>query len=363
MIEFEEESDYSIHIKVVGVGGAGGIVIDKMLDWGSDLDLMAVDTDASALKQLRVPRKVRIGAQLTKGLGAGGNPDIGRKAIYQERERVKEILTGADLVFIVAGLGGGTGTGAGPFIAELASELGAITVAVVTKPFIFEGARRIDMAEIGLKEFRKVTDTLIPIPNEKLFADVKTDSFLLDAFNAANRMQVDVVKAVVELVGFPGTVNLDFADVRDVLRKSGEASFGVGIGNGKLRGKEAVESALNSPLLKEIDVSSGKNFLISIAGEEDLTQEEVNGISNAISKHVGSQPNKILGVVIDKQLKGKIRLTLVVMGLTPTVEKRQMQVSEKKFSSGFTGGQRVYLGRFEDELDVPTFIRKGLEGK
>ena len=357
MIEFEEESEYSACIKVVGVGGAGGTVVDRVGEWGRDIELLAVNADGAALKRLHLRRKVRIGARLTKGLGCGGNPDTGREAAEQEKKRVGGMLAGADLVFIVAGLGGGTGTGAGPVIAEFASELGAITVAVVTKPFLFEGIKKGDVAEAGIRELRKTCDTLICVPNEKLFAQAGTDSFLLDAFDEANRVLLEGVKAICSLVRSPGLISLDFADVRALLRKSGDASFGVGIGDGKSRGEKAAESALGSVLLQSANISAGRNMLIGISGGQDLRREEVDRISETVSKRVGRQLNVLLGVAIDRELKGKVKVTLVVMGMSPAPEKKPSVVSEESLAN-LVSGQRVYPGHFEDELDIPTFLRK-----
>lgn len=359
MIELEEELGYLMRIKVVGVGGAGCMVIDKMLDWEEDIDLLAINTDARALKELRLPRKIRIGGQFTKGMGAGGDPDIGRKAIHKERERIIGFLNGAELVFIVAGLGGGTGTGASPFVAELASEAGAVTVAVVTKPFDFEGTKKVNQAEMGARELGETTDTLISIPNEKLFANLETDSFLLDAFDRADHILLEAVKAICDLVRLPGLINLDFADIRQVLKKSGEAVFGVGIAAGEKRGQRAAESALNSPLLQNIDISAGRNVLVSIIGGEKLTQEEVDTAVQMISRHAGQ--NIVLGVAVDRKLKKKVKVTLIVTGLSSTAQERPLQVLEKPMPN-VAGGQRVYLGQFENDLDIPTFLRKRRKG-
>ncbi len=361
MIEFEEESEYSACIKVVGVGGAGGIVVDKMAEWGKDIELLAVNADVAALKSLRLRRKIRIGARLTKGLGCGGNPDTGREAVEQEKKRVGGMLAGADLIFIVAGLGGGTGSGASPVIAEIASETGAITVAVVTKPFLFEGIKKGDVAEAGIGELRKTCDTLICVSNEKLFTQTRTDSFLLDAFDEANRVLLSGVKAISSLVMSPGLISLDFADVRAVLKKSGDAGFGVGIGEGKNRGEKAAESALGSVLLQNANVSAGKNMLVGISGGQDLRQEEVDKISETVLKRVGRQLNVLLGVAIDRELKGKVEVTLVVTGMSPAPEKKPLVVSEESLAD-LISGQRGYAGHFEDELDIPTFLRKKHKG-
>ena len=359
MIEFEEQLDYPMRIKVVGVGGAGCTVTDKMVEWDENIDLLAINTDARALKELRVPRKIRIGAQLTKGLGTGGKPDIGRRAIHTERDRITGFLAGAELVFIVAGLGGGTGTGASPFVAELASEAGALTVAVVTKPFTFEGIKKVNQAEMGLRELREATDTLISIPNEKLFATLKTDSFLLDAFDKADRILLEAVKAICDLVRLPGLINLDLADVRQFLRKSGEAVFGIGLGEGRERAGSAAELALNSPLLENSDISTGKNVLISIVGGENLKREEVDRAVQVISRRAGQ--DIVLRVAVDIQLKKKVKVTLIVTGLSSTPQEKPLHILEKPISN-VANGQRVFLGHFENELDVPTFLRKRGKG-
>jgi len=347
MIEFEEVC-YADRIKVVGVGGAGCTVVDKMHEWSGNIALLAINTDTRALKKLRIPRTIRIGAQLTKGLGSGGNPDIGRKAIYKERERIAGLLKGAELVFIVAGLGGGTGTGASPIVAELASELGAVTVAVVTKPFDFEGTKRITQAEMGEKELKGVVDTIISVSNEKLFT--QTDSFLLTAFDRANSMLLEAICAICEPVKLPGLINLDFADLRQVLEKAGESAFGVGIAKGEGRASSAAELALKSPMLQNIDLSAVKNVLISISGGEGITQEDVNEITEVVSRCCGQ--NVVLGVTIDKRMKKNVKVTVVATGLSPVVD-----LAEKP-SPGFISGKRVYLGHVEDELDIPTFLRK-----
>ena len=348
MIDIIEEFDYLERIKVVGVGGAGCIVVDKMFDWDESISLLAVNTDARALKKLRLPRKIRIGTGLTKGLGTGGDPDIGRKAIYKERDRIAGMLKGAELVFIVAGLGGGTGTGASPIIAELASNLGAVTMAVVTQPFDFEGTKKMNQAEMGERELKAVVDAIISVPNEKLFT--QTDSFLLTAFDEANGTLLEAVRAICALAKLSGVINIDFADVKKVLRKAGESVFGVGIGKGGERAKDAVELALSSPLLHTADISSGKNTLVSITGGEDLTQKEVSEITGAISQRSGQ--NIVLGVAVDESLKKKVKVTVIVTGVAPAVK------STERVLPDFIGGQKVYLGHVEDELDIPTFLRK-----
>ena len=357
MIEFDEKLDYGTRIKVIGVGGAGNTVVDKMADWSGDIDVIAINTDVRALKQIRLRRKIRIGARLTNGLGAGGNPEIGRKAVEQEKERVLGMLSGADLVFIVAGLGGGAGTGAGPVIGGLVSEVGAISVGVVTRPFVFEGIRKTEAADAGIKELRKTCDTLITIPNEKLFARAETNSFLLDAFDVANSIILEAVKAICSLVKFPGLINIDFANVREVLRKSGDACFGVGAADGKERARKAAGLALNSPLLQNADISSGKNILVSVAGGENIRREELDDISETLSAKLGKNPNVVMGAAIDKKLGGKVRVTVIVTGLTIITEKKTPEVSEEPLSH-FISGRAVYPGQAEDELDIPTFMRK-----
>lgn len=357
MIEFEEESDSQVCIKVIGVGGAGGMVVDKIGDWGRGIEILSINTDVMALKQLRLKGRVRIGAKLTKGLGTGGNPDIARKAFQKEKDRVAAMLAGVDLVFIVAGLGGGMGTGASPCIGELASELGAISVGVVTMPFTFEGAKKADLADVGSKELRRVCDTLICIPNERLFGQGKRDSSLLDAFDEANLMLLEALRAFCSLLRPQGLVGLDFAEVRELLRKSGDACFGVGIGAGQERGRMACESALDSPLLEDGSFSTGNKIILSITGGENLRREEIEEISRTLSQRIGQNLDTVLGISVDRLLKSKLRVTVVVTGLSPHAEKKASMVREESLSH-FITGQGAYPGHLEDELDIPAFLRK-----
>jgi cell division protein FtsZ len=258
-------------------------------------------------------------------------------------------------------LGGGTGTGAGPVIGELVSGIGAISVGVVTRPFVFEGIKKAEAADAGIKELRKICDTLITIPNEKLFARTETNSFLLDAFDTANGIIFEAVKAICSLVKFPGLINIDFANVREVLRKSGDACFGVGVADGKERAKKAAGLALNSPLLQNTDISSGKNILVSVTGGENIRREELDCISETLSARLGETPNVVMGAAIDKKLGGKVSVTVIVTGLAITADKKTPGVSGDTLSH-FISGQAVHPGHVEDELDIPTFLRKKRRG-
>ncbi|MCF7811760.1 cell division protein FtsZ [bacterium] len=305
----------SAKIKVAGIGGAGGNAVDRMiLSCLNGVDFITLNTDAQALDKSRAPNKIQIGRQLTKGLGAGANPDIGRQAAEQDAEQIAEQLEGADLVFITAGMGGGTGTGAAPKTAEIAKSIGALTVAIVTKPFAFEGRRRMSVAEAGIHELREMVDTLIMIPNERLLliADAKTT--LLKAFEMADSVLTQATRGISDLIAIPGIVNLDFADVRSIMAGMGDALMGIGSATGDERGIEAAKKAIASPLLEDVSITGAQGVLVNITGSSEMTLFEVNEAASVVHEAAGDRANVIFGAVIDDNASESITVTVIATG-------------------------------------------------
>ena len=302
-------------IKVLGVGGGGGNAVNRMID--SDLkgiEFMSVNTDLQALRKCRAPAKLQLGRALTRGLGAGADPDIGRKAALEDTEAVLEALDGADMVFITAGLGGGTGSGAAPILASLASEIGALTVAVVTKPFGFEGRRRMAVAEQAVEELRAAVDTLITIPNERLLNFVERGTPLAEAFRIADDVLRQAVQGISDLITVPGEVNVDFADVKTIMTGMGMALMGTGLAKGENRALEAAQRAISSPLLEETSIQGAKGVLINISGGSDLTLHEVAEAAQIIAEAVDPDANIISGMVIDEALEDAMKVTVIATG-------------------------------------------------
>ena len=302
-------------IKVVGVGGAGGNAISRMYkDFIKDVDFIAINTDTQDLELCNADIKIHIGKNLTKGLGTGMNPDLGRQAAEENRAEIVEVLKGADLVFITAGFGGGTGSGAGPVVAEAAKELGALTVAVVTKPFSFEGAQRSRIAQESLVKLKDKVDTMIVIPNDRIFAIIEKDTTLIKAFEAVDNILRSAVQGIAELIAMPGIINVDFSDVKTIMQNAGTALVGIGIGSGQDRAIAAVTQAVNSPLL-ETSIEGAKGVLYGISGSKDMRMSEVNDIAKVIAESVDSSAKIIFGTYHDKDMKqGQIKVTLVATG-------------------------------------------------
>jgi cell division protein FtsZ len=302
-------------IKVVGVGGGGGNAVNRMIDAKlRGIEFICANTDLQALRKCRAPVKLQLGPQLTKGLGAGGDPEIGRRSALEDTERVLELLEGSDMVFLTAGLGGGTGTGALPVIASLASEIGALTVAVVTKPFGFEGRRRMAQAERGVDELRGSVDTLITIPNERLLSFVERGTALSEAFRIADDVLRQAVQGISDLITTPGEVNVDFADVKAIMKGMGMALMGTGIAKGEHRAIEAAQRAISSPLLEETSIEGAKGVLINISGGRDLTLHEVAEAARIIADAVDPDANIISGMVIDDRLEDEMKVTVIATG-------------------------------------------------
>ncbi|MDQ5911608.1 MAG: cell division protein FtsZ [Pseudomonadota bacterium] len=303
-------------IKVIGVGGGGGNAVQHMLGANIEgVDFICANTDAQALKTCAVPVTLQIGSNITKGLGAGANPDVGRQSAQEDCERIREVLQGADMVFITAGMGGGTGTGAAPVVAELAREMGILTVAVVTKPFPFEGKRRMDVALRGVAELTKVVDSLIIIPNEKLLTVLGKSASLLDAFKAANDVLLGAVQGIAELITSPGLINVDFADVRAVMSEMGMAMMGTGRAVGDGRAREAAQAAIASPLLENVNLAGAKGLLVSITGGIDMAIGEFEEVGNIIKELASEDANVVVGTTIDHEMKNELRVTVVATGI------------------------------------------------
>lgn len=372
MFKLNEETVKPAKIAVVGVGGAGGNAVNRMIESGLDgVEFISTNTDLQALSASKAPQRVQIGADLTKGLGSGGDPDIGRKAMEESREEMAPMLEGADMVFITAGMGGGTGTGASPIIAGLARSCGALTVGVVTRPFDFEGPTRIDNATEGIEELKGKVDTLIIIPNQKLMGMVERETTIYDAFRTADDVLFHATKGVSDLVTVPGLINLDFADVRTIMGETGEALMGTGAGTGESRASEAAQHAISSPLLDDISIAGAKGVLLNITGSQDLTLYEVNEVAGFIAEAAGGKANIIFGAVQSKGQEG-IRVTVIATGLGGRRRSDRLVEREAELQS-HPAGELPLLRKKEsqvavqkgkgnphspEDLEIPTFLRR-----
>ncbi|HEY5642319.1 MAG TPA: cell division protein FtsZ [Woeseiaceae bacterium] len=316
MFELMDAHSQSAVIKVIGVGGGGGNAVSHMVDAGIEgVDFICANTDSQALKGSRVRTSLQIGCNITKGLGAGADPDLGRQAAMEDRDRILECIEGADMLFITAGMGGGTGTGAAPIVAQVAKELGILTVAVVTKPFLMEGNKRMQIAERGIAELGKYVDSLITIPNEKLLTVLGGETTLLDAFRAANQVLQGAVQGIAELITRPGLINVDFADVRTVMSEMGMAMMGTGVSSGEDRAREAAEAAVSSPLLEDINLAGANGILVNVTAGMDLSIGEFQEVGNTIKGFASDDATVVVGTVIDPEMTDKIRVTVVATGL------------------------------------------------
>ena len=316
MFELMDGQSQTAVIKVLGVGGGGGNAVSHMVSSGIEgVDFICANTDAQALKSSRVKTSLQIGCNITKGLGAGANPEIGRQAAMEDRDRIHEVIEGSDMLFITAGLGGGTGTGAAPVVAQAAKELGILTVAVVTKPFEMEGGKRLGIADQGIAELGKYVDSLITIPNEKLLTVLGAETTLLDAFMAANQVLQGAVQGLAELITRPGLINVDFADVRTVMSEMGMAMMGTGESDGEDRARIAAEAAVNSPLLDDIDLSGANGILVNVTAGMDLAIGEFDTVGRTVKEFAAKDATVVLGTVIDPDMNGSMRVTVVATGL------------------------------------------------
>ncbi len=377
MFELMDAHSSSAVIKVIGVGGGGGNAVGHMVETGIEgVDFICTNTDSQALKGSRVRTSLQIGCNITKGLGAGADPDIGRQAAMEDRDRIHEVVEGADMLFITAGMGGGTGTGAAPIVAQVAKELGILTVAVVTKPFLMEGGKRMQIAEHGIGELGKYVDSLITIPNEKLLTVLGGETTLLDAFRSANQVLQGAVQGIAELITRPGLINVDFADVRTVMSEMGMAMMGTGVSSGEDRAREAAEAAVSSPLLEDINLAGANGILVNVTAGMDLSIGEFQEVGNTVKEFASDDATVVVGTVIDADMTDRIRVTVVATGLgqqaanaeSPmrivrrpaaqeepnyhTLDKPTVQ-RKRAVGDGLEGA-----GLQEELLDIPAFLRR-----
>ena len=380
MFELVENIPQNAVIKVIGVGGGGGNAVHHMINNQVEgVEFICANTDAQALNNLKAKTILQMGSNITKGLGAGANPEIGRQAALEDRDEIAEILSGADMVFITAGMGGGTGTGAAPIVAEVARDMGILTVAIITKPFPFEGKKRLSIAEEGIEQLSNVVDSLITIPNEKLLDVLGKDASLLDAFKAANDVLLGAVKGIADLIMRPGMINVDFADVKTVMSEMGMAMMGTGFASGEERAREAAESAIRSPLLEDINLQGARGILVNITAGENLSLGEFSAVGDTIEEFASDDATVVIGTVIAPDLEEEMRVTVVATGLgsqnkkpvkvvdntdgtiepdygdldRPTILRNQ-QVNSP--NTGFT--KTLGAAPDMDYLDIPAFLRK-----
>ncbi|MFN2383436.1 MAG: cell division protein FtsZ [Gemmatimonadota bacterium] len=316
MFQLADAEEQFARMKVVGVGGAGGNAVNRMIQERLvGVEFISINTDVQALSSSEAHRKIQIGRTLTRGLGSGSKPDVGREAVIENRDEVAEALQGADMVFVTCGMGGGTGTGAGPVVAEIARECGALTVGIVSKPFTFEGRRRLKVAEEGIDELKQVVDTLIVVPNERLREVVEKGTTIQEAFRVADSVLLNATRGISDLITVTGLVNVDFADVKTIMTEMGQALMGTGYGVGENRAIESAQEAICSPLLEDMSITGASGVLINITGGPDLSLHEVNEVSSVIHDAAGEDANIIFGAVIDPDLKGEIRVTVIATGI------------------------------------------------
>lgn len=354
MFQFEATLDQTAKIKVVGVGGGGGNAVNSMIRNNVEgVEFITANTDAQALRRSEATMKIQLGGQLTKGLGAGANPEIGRQAAEEDKQRLVEMFEGADMIFIAAGMGGGTGTGAAPIIAAAAKEAGALTVGVVTKPFTREGRQRMQRAEAGIAELRDIVDSLVVVPNDRLLGLAGKHMSILDAFKPADDVLRQAVQGISDLITTEGLINVDFADVRTVMSNHGMAMMGIGIAEGERRAAEAAYNAISSPLLEEVDISGAMGVLVNISGSSSMTMEEFEEASTIIHEKVHADANIIVGLVIDESLGDKIKITAIATGFGEAfaVKATVPDIVEQR-------AQILAQISAKADLDVPTHIRK-----
>ncbi len=384
MFEFDESIDQSAKIKVIGVGGGGGNAVNTMIASNvNNVEFIVANTDVQALRMSKAPVKVQIGAQLTKGLGAGANPNSGRDAALEDREKIAEILKGADMIFVAAGMGGGTGTGAAPVIADVAREVGALTVGVVTKPFTREGKQRLAKAEEGISELKKHVDSLVVIPNDRLLGLAGKSMSILDAFKPSDDVLRQAVQGISDLITTSGMINVDFADVKAIMSERGMAMMGIGVASGENRAVEAATRAISSPLLEDIDISGAKGVLVNISGSSAMTMDEFDDASRIIHEKVHEDANIIVGLVIDETLGDTIKITAIATGFGDRFDAEKVRqemrtvaplpgrselnreiptfIREKQQRETFGRQRGFFAEEEEDQYDIPTFLRKSVD--
>ena len=365
MFEMVDSATQSAVIKVVGVGGGGGNAVSHMVSSDVDgVEFICANTDAQALAKIASHAALHIGGELTKGLGAGANPEVGRSAAMEDREQIMATLQGADMVFITAGMGGGTGTGAAPIVAEVAKEMGILTVAVVTKPFPFEGRKRMKIAEEGIRELQDRVDSLIIIPNEKLLPVLGKNTSLIKAFSAANDVLKGAVQGIADLIIRPGMINVDFADVRTVMSEMGKAMMGTGVARGDERAREATEAAINSPLLEDIDLKGASGILVNITAGMDLSLGEFAEVGEVVEEYASDNATVVVGTVIDPDMSEELKVTVVATGLARAQQMEAQVVnsdaqvsSQPKPQAQSTRTVATPTTAGFTDLDTPTVIR------
>ena len=377
MFELMDSVAQDAVIKVIGVGGGGGNAVTHMLSSGIDgVDFICANTDAQALTRMDGAMSLQIGSNITKGLGAGANPEIGRQAALEDRERIQEAIMGADMVFVTAGMGGGTGTGAAPVVAQIARDMGILAVGVVTKPFVFEGANRMKIASQGIQELSQHVDSLITIPNDKLLSVYGREFDLMNAFRGANDVLHNAVQGITELITHPGVINVDFADVRTVMSQNGMGMMGSGVASGDERAREAAEAAVASPLLEDINISGARGILVNVTGT-NLTLGEFEDIGAIISSFASEEAIVVMGTAIDEELGDDLRVTVVATGLGAQISAspdKPMKMVQRNSSTGEVDydelnkpavlrrkavGDDRNVDAFDDEmLDIPAFLRR-----
>lgn len=350
MLDFELDQEPLANIKVIGVGGGGNNAVNRMISAGlKGVEFISVNTDAQALQLSQTGTKIQIGSKLTKGLGAGANPDIGQKAAEESRDDIIQALKGADMVFVTAGMGGGTGTGAAPVVAEVAKEMGALTVGVVTKPFTFEGRKRMSQAEAGTQNLKAKVDTLITIPNDRLLQVIDKHTSIVEAFRIADDVLRQGVQGISDLIAVPGLINLDFADVKTIMKETGSALMGIGSASGENRATEAARLAISSPLL-ETSIEGARGVLLNITGGSSLGLFEVNEAAEIISQAADPEANIIFGAVIDERMEDEVRVTVIATGFDQMAgRKERVKQQETDVLKPFST---------HDDLDIPAFLRR-----
>ena len=359
MFELAEELPQSAVIKVIGVGGGGGNAVQHMVANNIEgVEFICANTDSQALRKVEARSVIQLGGAVTKGLGAGANPEVGRQAAMEDRDRIAEAISGADMIFITAGMGGGTGTGGAPVVAEVAKELGILTVAVVTKPFPFEGKKRSVIAEQGLTQLAESVDSLITIPNEQLLSVLGKNSSLLDAFSAANDVLLGAVQGIADLIMRPGMINVDFADVRTVMSEMGQAMMGTGSASGDNRAREAAEAAIGSPLLEDVDLQGARGILVNVTAGLDLTLGEFTEVGEVIEEFASEHATVVVGTVIDPELSGELKVTVVATGLgfKESAEKPK-KVIDNTIAPGANVKKVPTTAADYAELDKPAHVR------
>lgn len=347
MFELMDSYSQSAVIKVIGVGGGGGNAVSHMITSGIEgVDFICINTDAQALKASKIKTSLQIGSNITKGLGAGADPEIGRQAAMEDRDRIIEMIEGCDMLFITAGMGGGTGTGAAPVVAQIARELGILTVAVVTKPFQMEGNKRMMVADHGISELTKNVDSLITIPNQKLLTVLGASTTLLDAFKSANHVLQGAVQGIAELITRPGLINVDFADVRTVMSETGMAMMGSGTAAGDNRARQAAEAAVSSPLLEDINLAGAQGILVNVTAGLDLSIGEFEEVGNIVKEYASEDATVVVGTVIDPDMSNQIRVTVVATGLNGTTgaQRSRAEITRESLSERAAAGHRESRG-------------------